>query len=765
MRTIVNSSMSVGGLIDQGKPKGQDRYKQRLALALAAGRAGTFDWDLKRGSAEWSKELLALYGIAPGEFGGRYEDWLQYVVPEDRERAEAAVRQSLETGTLDTDFRIRRSDNGELRWMNSRGTISYDESGKASAMLGINFDVTELKLSQQVSAQTVQSFLNALDTESVGVLFLDRTGRVVDANTPFLHMTGYSKEEVNSGQLTWRRMTPPEWVEISEQQMRKMATTGLIGPYEKELILKDGRRRWMRLTGRDIGHGTIAEYCFDIHEQKQAEQALRIQEERFRFIGDRAQVGYWDWDLRKDTLEWSPVCKKLFGIPEDVPITYPRFMESLLPDDRERTEQAVQACLQSGGTKEYDIEYRAVWPDKSVHWIRAKGAATFQDGAPLRMAGIAIDISDSKHTARALEESLERLGETEAQFRALAESVPQLVWTCNADGDCDYLSTQWVDYTGVEAAEQLGHGWLSRLHNDDRQMTMQRWQEAVQSGQVFDVEFRLQGRHGRYRWFKTRALAHRDASGIITKWFGTCTDIEDQKRIETELRHANGDLQQFVYSASHDLRQPLRSMITYGQLLQRRTASQLDGEAKRLLDVIIKNGQRMNQLLSGLLQYSSAATGSQDENAATVDAAAVLQNVIAGLQPAMAEVGAQISNGNLPSVRMSEVHLQQLLQNLLGNALKYRREGVPPQIQVSAVKAGLEWRFAVADNGIGIDAEDRNHVFGLFKRLHGRDGRYEGTGLGLAICQRIVERYGGRIWLESEVGAGTVFYFTIACGA
>ncbi len=738
-----------------------NRPDQRLTLALKAGRAGTFEWDIKGNKAVWSDELLALYGMAREEFGGTYEEWLATVVPEDRDVAGQAIQQSFDTGTLEADLRIRRRDTGEIRWMNCRGILSRDESGKVSAMTGINVDVTELKRAQERSEASEKRFQTVLETEAVGVLFLDRSGRVTGANKPFLRMTGYNEDEVQSGNLTWRNLTPEDWTTATEEQMKKLASTGSIGPYEKEIFLKNGQRRWMRFTGREIADGTIAEYCFDIHDEKEAEAELRKSEERFRFISDGAQIGYWDWDLPTDTLEFSPRCKRMFGLPEGEAVTYETFRSALHPEDRERTDQIVRACLDGTSPPEYDNEYRAVWPDGTVHWLRAKGAATFQHGRALRMAGIVIDISEAKRVEKALEESMERIRHTESQFQMLAESVPQLVWSCNPAGECDYLSSQWIAYTGIPSSEQLGYRWLERLHPEDRSGTMAHWNHAVQSGEIFDVEYRILSRHGRYRWFKTRAMPHRNERGEIIKWFGTSTDIEDQKRVEAELRQANADLQQFAYSASHDLKQPLRNIVIYGQLLVRNASQQLDAETLKLLDVVIKNGQRMSQLLSDLLEYSSATRGEGEEPVSIVNPRTALENVISSLQSSIAENGAVITHDSLPSVRMNEVHLQQLFQNLISNGIKYRKETEPPRLQISAEPAGYFWKFSIADNGIGIDPQHHAQVFGLFKRLHGKDAKYEGTGLGLAICQKIVERYGGRIWFESEVNKGTAFYFTL----
>jgi signal transduction histidine kinase len=228
----------------------------------------------------------------------------------------------------------------------------------------------------------------------------------------------------------------------------------------------------------------------------------------------------------------------------------------------------------------------------------------------------------------------------------------------------------------------------------------------------------------------------------------------------TDLRRANADLEQFAYSASHDLQEPIRNVAVYSELFQKRYAGKLDSQAEQFLRFMVEGAHRMGYLVSVLLAYTQAAR-LDDEAPNSVDAAAVLEQVLDSLKRSIEESGAVVTHDSLPVVTVRETHLQQVLQNLIGNAIKYRKESELPRIHVAAVKENGHWCFSISDNGIGIAPEYHTQVFGLFKRLHGRNGTYGGTGIGLAICQKIVERYGGRIWLEAEPGMGAVFYFTL----
>ena len=233
---------------------------------------------------------------------------------------------------------------------------------------------------------------------------------------------------------------------------------------------------------------------------------------------------------------------------------------------------------------------------------------------------------------------------------------------------------------------------------------------------------------------------------------------EALQRANDDLWQANSDLEQFAYSASHDLQEPLRMVSLFTQMLQRKYAEKLDSQANEYINHAVRGANRMEKLVRDLLDYIKLTSG-VERLTAIADSREAFENAITNLRVAVEMTKAKITHGPLPCVPAREVHLQQLFQNLVGNAIKYRSDDVPT-IHVSASQIESGWRFAVQDNGIGIDPEYAEHVFGVFRRLHGNN-EYEGTGIGLAICQKIVQGYGGRIWVESQAGRGSTFYFTI----
>jgi light-regulated signal transduction histidine kinase (bacteriophytochrome) len=245
-------------------------------------------------------------------------------------------------------------------------------------------------------------------------------------------------------------------------------------------------------------------------------------------------------------------------------------------------------------------------------------------------------------------------------------------------------------------------------------------------------------------------------------------EIKERKETEAKLKtanealsRANEDLEQFAYSASHDLQEPLRMVSTYSQMLKRKYGGKFDAKAELYIGYTVQGALRMEQLIRDLLLYTRLTNTAGDSTVA-IDANEALGSAISNLQAAIEQSEASIKKTSLPTVCMQAVHLQQIFQNLLANAIKYRGKE-RPTIEIEAVQRNNDWRFSVKDNGIGIDAQYANDIFGIFKRLHSA-AEYSGTGMGLAICKRIIERYGGQIWVESELGKGAIFHFTVRDG-
>jgi PAS domain S-box-containing protein len=382
-----------------------------------------------------------------------------------------------------------------------------------------------------------------------------------------------------------------------------------------------------------------------------------------------------------------------------------------------------------------------------------------QRAYPTAAGGLAIYFRDITETKRAQEQS--RLNEE--RFRVAIGNSPIMVF--NQDRRLRYT---WAYNTHRAFAD----GGAEGKTDDDlappeiAQRLKEVKQRILDSGVGSATEITLPIDGGVHTYQLTLEPL-RDSAGAIEGITGAAFDITERKAFEDELRAAYealqrsaSDLQQFAYAASHDLKEPLRMVRSYVELLRRRFASKLGDEAQQFIGYASEGAVRMEALLEALLEYSRLGAVAE-QPAAMVSSETALRDALENLRLSIDDSGASVTHDQMPEVMAHDLYLQQLFQNLVSNALKYR-SAAPPEIHVGAERKGAEWIFSVRDNGIGIDPRYFTQIFGIFKRLHGSE--YSGTGIGLAACHRIVQLYGGRIWVESALGAGSTFYFSLPAG-
>ncbi len=376
-----------------------------------------------------------------------------------------------------------------------------------------------------------------------------------------------------------------------------------------------------------------------------------------------------------------------------------------------------------------------------------------------------------------------RVLESEARFRTMAEAMPQIVWMTRPDGYHEYYNRRWYDFTGLTPEQSLGWGWSGPLHPDDLARSKARWQVSVETGTPYEIEYRFRAADGTYRWFLARANPIHNEKGQVARWLGTCTDIDDSKqqagqledlveRRTLALRRSNEELEKFAYIASHDLQEPLRKIQAFGDRLSTRFKAGLGEQGQDYITRMLDSAGRMRRLIDDLLSFSRVTT--KVNPLAPVDLNAVVRDVLSDLEIRIAQSDGRVEVGPLPTLPADPVQMRQLFQNLISNALKFQRPGVPPVVTVTAkyLRAVLpeppsksvaplpatpaSYRLTVRDNGIGFEPQYATRIFELFQRLHGRQ-QYEGTGLGLAICKKIAERHGGTIVAEGLPGEGSTF--------
>jgi PAS domain S-box-containing protein len=349
--------------------------------------------------------------------------------------------------------------------------------------------------------------------------------------------------------------------------------------------------------------------------------------------------------------------------------------------------------------------------------------------------------------------------QNEKRFRALLEHSFDGISLIDEQGNVLYASASTKRILGYEPQELIGRSSLALLHPEDLPKIRMALAEVLAKPHIpVQMQFRARHKNGQYRWIEsnsTNLLDEPDLRAIISNY----RDISERKAAEDgkqrhadELARSNEEMQAFAYAAAHDLKEPLRTVSACTQLLSRNTS--LDDNGRKLAAFVVEGAKRMSTLLDDLLAFAGLSAGIQLDR---VELSGALQQAIKNLEELIRESAAKITVSALPSIRGNHSHLVELFQNLIGNAIKYR-SNAPSEVDVSAERLGDEWIIRVKDNGIGIAPEYHTHVFGLLKRLHGRE--VPGTGIGLAICKKIVEIMGGRIWVESEPGRGATFCFT-----
>ena len=375
------------------------------------------------------------------------------------------------------------------------------------------------------------------------------------------------------------------------------------------------------------------------------------------------------------------------------------------------------------------------------------------------------NITDRKRAEIALRDSEER-------FRAIFEQAAVGIAKTALCGQFMRVNPGFCQIVRYAESELLQKNWQAITHPDDIEGDRE-YVRSLLSGniQTFSLEKRLVCKDEAVRWANVTVSAMRDANGTPQYLICAIEDISQRKLVQEllqasldtqtryaqELTRSNAELEQFSYVASHDLQAPLSTIAGYAQLLEKRCHNQLDAQGNKFIRNIVNSCERMQALIDDLLEYSRV--GRSEKPFDVIDCNLVFEDACANLQLAIRQDRASVTRGDLPRVRGDSFQLLQVFQNLIGNAIKYRSSEAP-MVRVSASRQGDSWVFSVQDNGIGIAEQYHPRIFQLFQRLHSQK-QYSGTGIGLAICQRIVERHGGSLWVESEPNRGSTFYFSI----
>jgi PAS domain S-box-containing protein len=584
-------------------------------------------------------------------------------------------------------------------------------------------------------------------------------------------MLGLADQELGDSSAEWRaRVHPDDLPAVLVAFHRACQPDRASFTVEHRLRHADGSWRWIRSSGQVVERGGdgralrmagVDRDVTDVHEL-----ALQVDErEAILAIAERlASVGYWTWDPQGDCVMWSAGMYRAFGLPVgSAAPSLERHAQLLSAQSFATLNAAVQRCLAYGESYSVEVDLRR--PDGTAGVAIAIGEAQRNPaGRIARLWGVLYDVTAERASLRESQ-----------QQRALLERMSAMgnigAWSYDPQAQRLEWSRQVYSIHELPVDSPVDLWAANEFYvPGSREAIADAMRRALEQGESFDLELRLRTCAGREIW--VRAVGEAElAQGRATRIFGTLQDITATKQAQLrlaqaleDLRARNRELQDFAGAASHDLQEPLRKIQTFASLLSERFGSAMDAQARDWVARMAASASRMGELVGDLLAYSRVA--GQAASTQPVALGAIATGVLVDLEAQVEASGARIEIGALPVLRADPMQMRQLLQNLLGNAIKYRQEGRAPRVQVSAqvldlpsVATGVvrpHCRLEVADNGIGFEQRHAEQIFAPFQRLHERS-RFEGTGMGLAIVRRIVERHGGRVWARGTPGAGAVF--------
>jgi PAS domain S-box-containing protein len=734
--------------------------------------------------------------------------WAQSIHPGDRQRIFAEwYRATEEKLPFKSEYRFQHLDNGQVRWVFGQAVVQIGENGEVKGYVGTITDITERKqveeenrllnesLELRVAERTAQIEISnqklqqeIAERQQMATTLLELTqlqnailnsanytiistapdGTIKTFNRAAQQLLGYSVEEV-VGKVTpaiiHDSLEIVKRAEILSQELEvkinpgievfmALPCRGIADENEWTYIRKDGSRFPVLLSvtalsdseGNTNGFLGIGQ---DIRDRKQAEKELRD----LTAAMQNAVEGISRLDLEGRYVNINRAYANNCGYePEDM--IGMEWSMTVHPDDIDMLILAYHEMLTSG---KVEVEARGVRKNgsffyKQITMVKACDEQGIFNGHHCFMK----DITERKLTETALQES-------ESKYRQIVELAEEGIWVIDSNARTTYVNYAMARMLGYSESEMFGRLLFDFMDEEEKNSANDNIDRRKQ-GIAERHEFRLKSKDGKDIWTYMSTSPIMDETGNLLSCCALVYNITERKdseqqmlQLTTDLKRSNQELEQFAYVASHDLQEPLRAVTSYTQLLAQRYQGNLDEKADKYINYVVDGASRMQQLINDLLAYSRLGTRAQEFQVADCNAA-VAQS-LCNLEIAIAENKPLITCEEMPTVMADEFQLVQLFQNLIGNAIKFCRQDVPI-IHIAAIIQDDEWLFSVRDNGIGIDSEYADRIFIIFRRLHSRR-EYSGTGIGLAMCKRIVERHGGRIWVESQSGEGAIFYFTI----
>ncbi len=713
-----------------------------------------------------NRQFEALFGVTRDEAVGR----------DDRALFESELAEQLRSN----DLRVMReqlpieieeaiSSGDRARTYLSIKFPLLDATRRPYAVCGISTDITERKRAEEGVRASEQHFREIVNTTHEAFVSMDESGRVTAWNPEAETTFGWSEQEA-LGREVVETIIPARYRGAHSRGLRQFLASGhatlLNRRVEIEALHRDGHEFPVEMTITPVrvgGRYAFNAFLHDISERKQAEQALHQLADIIEASGDAIFATTNSGEITS----WNAGAQQLYGYTGAEAVGGSLRM-LVAPARAKRDFEVLSRAL--NGSPLSDLETEQLRKDGTVMPVSLSvSPIRGSSGALVGASVIARDRTERKRAEEALREVQEA-------FRTAFEDAPigMALFSVDPgeDGRLLQVNASLCEITGYSPDELLRKSLHAVTHPLDQEQELPLAEELL-AGKIpnYQLEKRFVRRGGEPVWVVHNASTVHDSSGRLLYGIAQVQDITERKRAEEglgrvaaelerraiELERSNADLAQFAYVASHDLSEPLRMVSSYVQLLERRYSDQLDQDAHEFIEFAVDGVNRMQRLIEDLLAYSRV--GTSEYRLERVDVGALVEDTLRGMRATVADSGAIVTHDSLPEIVGDPGQLRQLFQNLVSNGIKFVEEG-PPRVHVSAERDGHEWRFAVGDNGIGIDPHHADRIFAVFKRLHGRDS-YPGSGIGLSICKRIVERHNGRIWVEPNEGGGSRFCFTL----
>ncbi len=756
--------------------------EERFKLATEGAGVGLWDWNIRTGRVYYSPRWKALFGYEEKDIGESVEDWARLLHPEDREWV-CRFQEDFLAGTgktITAEYRLRHKD-GSYRWIGANGVVVRDEKGQACRLVGSHGDITARKEAERAVRESRERLLESerrvrtfFTSDMMGAIYWNMDGQITDANSKFLEMVGYTRNDLVSGRVSWRQMTPPEYGPQDEHALEELRTRGVDTPYEKEYLRRDGTRVPILIGAAmldDKRYEGVA-FVLDITERKRAQEALRESHERLKRVVDTQTVGVMFWDLSTGCMvDANETFLTLMGYSRREVEARELTWEKLTPPEYLEVSRAeVRKFLATGRVGPYEKEYFR--KDGTRVWLLFAGSSLGKN----ECVEFCVDISDRKKAEAALRQASERL-------TYHVQNTPLAVVEFDAELKVCAWSGGAERMFGWKAAEVLGRpmweiGWICE---EDRGKVAQ-VSAGLESGRTARSVSpnRNLRKDGQVIWCEWYNSSITDGSGKMQSILSLVLDVTKRKEAEAvlardkeqlerlvaertaELRELVGELEHFSYSITHDMRAPLRAMMGFAEVVKELCSGCGNDQQKVFLERIQTAARRMDLLITDALNYSKAVRS--ELPLAPMDVGRLLRGMVDTYPELQGAQGGIRIEPELPLVMGNEAGLTQCFSNLLVNAVKFAKPGEAPQIRVWAevVTGGQGWvRIWVEDKGIGISKSMLPRVFDMFSR---GTNEQAGTGIGLALVRKVVERMGGRVGVESEEGRGSRFWVELRSG-